>query len=88
MTTDLIGRTFGAYKLVELIGRGGFGEVYAARQPGLRRDAVVKVLDGRSLPSRDAVERFLREARLASSPRRNSWPLARSSPKFTRRPDR
>src|SRR5690242_14638514 len=60
------GRTLGEFVLYEQIGAGGFGTVYRAVQPGLEREAVVKVLDvGRA--SAAANERFLREARLAST---------------------
>ncbi len=66
-TTDpLIGRTLGEFILRSKIGEGGFGSVYRADQPTLNRPAVVKVLQ-RSLRSRvDLVQRFLREAQLAS----------------------
>ncbi|HEX2689762.1 MAG TPA: serine/threonine-protein kinase, partial [Kofleriaceae bacterium] len=51
--------------LRELVGAGGFGDVYLAEQQTLRREAVVKVLRANG-PSEDRVDGFLREAKLAS----------------------
>jgi tRNA A-37 threonylcarbamoyl transferase component Bud32 len=63
----LIGRVLGGrFTIAEAIGKGGSGEVYRADQSQLARSAVIKVLrrDIRAAPNR--VERFLREAKLAS----------------------
>ncbi len=67
VTADpLIGRTLGEFILRGKIGEGGFGAVYRAEQPTLNRPAVIKVLR-RSLRARvDLMQRFLREAQLAS----------------------
>jgi len=63
---DLCGRSVGEFVLRERIGEGGFGAVYRSEQPLLGRAAVVKVLHQR-LRGRDvALQRFLREAQLAS----------------------
>jgi WD40 repeat protein/serine/threonine protein kinase len=62
----LVGRSLGEFVLRERIGEGGFGAVYRAVQTTLDREAVVKVLHGRLHASQGAIERFLREARLAS----------------------
>jgi WD40 repeat protein/serine/threonine protein kinase len=64
---DLSGRKLGEFVVREQIGEGGFGTVYACEQPLLGREAVVKVLH-RKRHRRDVivVQRFLREARLAS----------------------
>jgi len=63
---DLSGRTLGEFVLLEKIGEGGYGDVYRGEQPALRRVVVVKVLNERRRCDADALERFLREAQLAS----------------------
>lgn len=56
----------GGYELVSLLGSGGMGSVYLARQRSLDRLVAVKMMH-RELSSRpDAVEQFLVEARAAS----------------------
>src|SRR6185436_5229156 len=61
----LADRVLGDFALRELVGAGGFGDVYLAEQQTLRRDAVVKVLRAGG-PQEQRVEGFLREAKLAS----------------------
>jgi serine/threonine protein kinase len=56
----------GRYELTEEVGRGGFGMVWRARQLNMDRDVAVKILPPRFLAIPDVVERFKREARLAS----------------------
>jgi hypothetical protein len=53
------------YEVVRLLGRGGMGAVYLAREPFLDREVAVKVLPA-DLASGEARERFLREARTAA----------------------
>jgi serine/threonine-protein kinase len=62
----LIGRALGKFTIAELLGRGGSGEVYRAEQTQLGRSAVIKVLRHDVSSSANRVERFLREAKLAS----------------------
>jgi WD40 repeat protein/serine/threonine protein kinase len=63
---ELSGRKIGEYVLREPLDEGGFGTVYRCDQPILGREAVIKVLH-RKLRSYDAqLQRFLREAQLAS----------------------
>ncbi|HEU0035623.1 MAG TPA: serine/threonine-protein kinase [Kofleriaceae bacterium] len=62
----LIGRTLGKFTIVERLGRGGSGEVYRAEQVQLGRSAVIKVLRQDVMASPNRVDRFLREAKLAS----------------------
>jgi WD40 repeat protein/serine/threonine protein kinase len=63
---ELRGRSLGEFILRERIGQGGFADVYRCEQPLLGRAAVVKVLHGRLRASDGIVQRFLREAQLAS----------------------
>ncbi|HEX5831170.1 MAG TPA: serine/threonine-protein kinase [Gemmatimonadaceae bacterium] len=63
---DAIGRALGAqYQLVRLLGRGGMGAVYLARDRVLHRVVAIKVLLA-GVDAHDARERFRREARLAA----------------------
>ncbi|HTL38791.1 MAG TPA: protein kinase [Kofleriaceae bacterium] len=62
----LIGRTLGRFTIVERLGRGGSGEVFRAEQQQLGRSAVIKVLRREVAMAPNRVERFLREAKLAS----------------------
>jgi hypothetical protein len=63
------GVRLGSYEIVELVGRGGMGEVYKAFDVVLRRHAAVKVLpdSGAGDDADERVQRFLREARAASA---------------------
>ncbi len=62
---NLIAALSGTYELLQEIGRGGMGVVYAGRDIRLDRLVAIKVLPG--LVSSDVVrERFLREARAAA----------------------
>ena len=60
------GTVVGGFEIVRLIGRGGMGEVYLARQRSLDRMVALKVLSRYLAPGRDAVDRFIREIRLTA----------------------
>jgi tRNA A-37 threonylcarbamoyl transferase component Bud32 len=61
------GHLFGNYRIVRLIGEGGFGEVYLAENPLIERRAAVKVLHRTLAQDAELVRRFLNEARAASA---------------------
>ena len=56
----------GSFRLGMLIGRGGIGEVYEAHAVTDRREAAVKLLHPGTLAEPIQVQRFLREAQIAS----------------------
>ncbi len=67
-STRLIkGQTLGHYKIVELIGSGGMGEVYLARDTLLKRNVAVKLLLDVRDKNDDHLRRFFQEARAASA---------------------
>ncbi|HKD41644.1 MAG TPA: protein kinase [Myxococcaceae bacterium] len=63
----LIGRALGEFVIREKLGEGGFGTVFRAEQLALGREAVVKTLQPRAKVAENAIQRFMREARLAST---------------------
>ena len=63
----LAGRTIGRFEILELLGRGGFGEVYRARDTSLNRIVAVKAIPEVFAHDPQRRERFRREAIAASA---------------------
>jgi tRNA A-37 threonylcarbamoyl transferase component Bud32 len=61
------GAQIGSYEIIALIGVGGMGEVYQARDLKLGRQVAIKVLRGESADDPERLARFQREARLLAS---------------------
>ena len=57
----------GPYEIVDLLGTGGMGEVYRARDPRLGRDVAIKVLPDHASSDPARRRRFEQEARAASA---------------------
>jgi serine/threonine protein kinase len=66
-TVSLVGRQIGGYHVLSLLGAGGMGEVYRARDATLGRDVALKVLPGIFLSDAERLARFEREARLLAA---------------------
>ncbi len=57
----------GAYEIIGLLGAGGMGEVYRARDPRLSRDVAIKILPDAFARDPERLARFDREARLLAA---------------------
>ena len=58
--------TFGSYRILAPLGRGGQGAVYLAEDLRLRRRVALKILNPAITMSDDALRRFQREAEAAA----------------------
>ena len=59
------GDQLGPYEILALLGSGGMGEVYRARDERLKRDVAIKVLPASFSQDVDRLRRFEQEARAA-----------------------
>ena len=57
----------GSYEVVGLLGVGGMGEVYRARDTRLNRDVALKILPESFALDPDRIARFTREAQVLAS---------------------
>jgi serine/threonine protein kinase len=64
---SMIGRDIAGYRVVDLVGAGGMGEVYRARDSRLGRDVAVKVLPRALTNDVDRFARIDREARVLAA---------------------
>jgi serine/threonine protein kinase len=60
------GTPFGRYRLIELLGRGGMGEVWLAFDTGTKRTVALKVLPESFAYDKRFIQRFTREAEAAA----------------------
>ena len=62
-----IGSQLGSYEVTALLGRGGMGEVYRARDNKLKREVAIKFLTDEFSRDLDRTSRFQREAEILAS---------------------
>jgi serine/threonine protein kinase len=64
---SLPGQQLGSYEIISLLGKGGMGEVYRARDTKLKRDVAIKTLPEEFSRDPDRIARFQREAEVLAS---------------------
>jgi Tol biopolymer transport system component len=62
-----VGTHLGSHEITALLGKGGMGEVYRARDTKLKRDVAIKILPDQFSRDADRVSRFQREAEVLAS---------------------
>jgi serine/threonine protein kinase/Tfp pilus assembly protein PilF len=65
--TTLVGRSVSHYQVLSLLGAGGMGEVYLARDSRLDRTVALKILPGELAMDPERMQRFAIEAKAASA---------------------
>src|SRR5437773_12527680 len=60
-----VGTMLGKYRITGIIGRGGMGNVYAAKDPLIKRDVAIKMLPPDMVRDKATLDRFLAEAQAA-----------------------
>ncbi len=63
----LPGKLLGPYKILELLGSGGMGDVYQAHDARLGRNVALKILPDHFVTNKARLHRFQKEARAASA---------------------
>jgi len=63
----MIGTSLGPYKILELLGAGGMGEVYLGEDTRLGRKVAIKVLPEEYASDPERLARFEQEARAAAA---------------------
>ena len=64
---SLLGQQLGSYQILSLLGTGGMGVVYKARDTRLKRSVAIKVLPAEQVSDPERKRRFIQEARAASA---------------------
>ena len=64
---SLLGRQIGGYQVICLLGAGGMGEVYEARDSKLGRKVAIKILPASFANDAERLARFQREARMLAA---------------------
>ena len=67
ISRSMVGRMIGSYRVLALLGAGGMGHVYRAKDTKLGRDVAIKILPDKFSSNRQWVKRFEQEARAASA---------------------
>jgi serine/threonine-protein kinase len=62
-----IGTQLGSHEITALLGKGGMGEVYRARDLKLKREVAIKILPAEFSRDTDRINRFQREAEVLAS---------------------
>ena len=63
----MIGESLGQYEILDLLGKGGMGEVYRAHDSKLDRDVAIKLLPSHLTDDKERLARFEREAKVLAS---------------------